>query len=112
MVGGKAQCQPIWDEFFKNKEALIFESERILAEKENLTIEAKFDDLLLDIKDLKGDVKLREVKIRVNQNVFRQIILANYSNKCAITGIDLPQLLFASHIVPWSKNENERLNPE
>ena len=112
MIGGKAQCQPIWDEFFKNKEALIFESERILAEKENLTIEAKFDDLLIDIKDLKGEMKLREVKTRVNQNVFRQIVLANYSNKCAITGIDLPELLFASHIVPWAKNENERLNPE
>ncbi len=112
MDGGRKQCQPIWDEFFKNKEVLIFESERILADKENLTIEAKFDDLLLDIKDLKGETKLREVKTRVNQNVFRQMVLANYSNKCAITGIDIPELLFASHIIPWSKNESERLNPE
>jgi putative restriction endonuclease len=39
------------------------------------------------------------------------MILANYSTKCAITGIDIPELL-ASHIVPWSINENERLNPE
>lgn len=30
----------------------------------------------------------------------------------AITGIDIPELLLASHIVLWSKNENERLNPE
>jgi putative restriction endonuclease len=112
MDGGRKQCQPIWDDFFENKELLIFESERILAEKENLTIEVKFDDLLFDIKDLKGETKLREVKTRVNQNVFRQIVLANYSNKCAITGIDIPELLFASHIIPWSKNENERLNPE
>ena len=112
MPGGKKQCQPIWDEFFGNKELLIFESERILAEKENLTIETKFDDLLFDIKDLKGETKIREVKTRVNQNVFRQIVVSNYSGKCAISGIDLPELLFASHIVPWSKNEEERLNPE
>jgi len=112
MVGGIKQCQPIWDEFFENKELLIFESERILAEKENKTIETKFDDLLFDLKDMKGETKLREVKTRVNQNVFRQIIIANYSNKCAITGIDIPELLFASHIIPWSKNEEERLNPE
>jgi putative restriction endonuclease len=112
MVGGVKQCQPIWDEFAQNNELLIFESERILAEKENQTIETKFDDLLFDIKDLKGETKLREVKTRVNQNVFRQIVVANYSGKCAITGIDLPELLFASHIVPWAKNENERLNPE
>ena len=112
MVGGIKQCQPIWDEFFENKELLIFESENILAEKENLTIESKFDDILFDIKDLKGETKLREVKTRVNQNVFRQIVVANYSGKCAITGIDLPELLFASHIIPWSKNDEERLNPE
>ena len=36
----------------------------------------------------------------------------NYNTKCAITGIDIPKLLLASHIVPWSKNEKERLNPE
>jgi putative restriction endonuclease len=112
MVGGIKQCQPIWDEFFGNKELLIFESENILAQKENLTIESKFDEILFDIKDLKGEIKLREVKTRVNQNVFRQIVVANYSGKCAITGIDLQELLFASHIIPWSKNEVERLNPE
>jgi putative restriction endonuclease len=112
MVGGIKQCQPIWDEFFGNKELLIFESENILAQKENLTIESKFDEILFDIKDLKGEIKLREVKTRVNQNVFRQIVVANYSGKCAITGIDLQELLFASHIIPWAKNEVERLNPE
>ena len=40
------------------------------------------------------------------------MVLGNYSTKCAITGIDIPQLLCASHIIPWSKNEKERLNPE
>jgi putative restriction endonuclease len=112
MVGGLRQCQPIWDEFSNNKENLIFESELILADKEDLTIEKKFDDLLFDLKDLKGETKIREVKTRVNQNVFRQIVVSNYSGKCAISGIDIPELLFASHILPWSKNENERLNPE
>ena len=112
MQGGLKQVQPIWDEFANNKEELIFESERILAEKENNTIETKFEDILFDLKDFKGEVKLREVKTRVNQNYFRQIVLANYSNKCAITGIDVSELLFASHIIPWSKNEQERLNPE
>jgi putative restriction endonuclease len=112
MIGGLRQCQPIWDEFSENRGALIFESEALLANKENITIENKFDNLLLDLTNLKGTTKLREVKTRVNQNVFRQIVVSNYSGKCAITGIDLPELLFASHIIPWSKNENERLNPE
>jgi putative restriction endonuclease len=110
--GGKNQVQPIWDEFSDNKERLIFESEKILAEKEHTTLEEKFTHILEDIKDLQGEIKIREVKTRVNQNVFRQIVISNYSSKCAITGIDIPALLVASHIIPWSKNERERLNPE
>ena len=109
---GMNQVQPIWDEFFTNQEELIFKSEQILAQRQNLSIESKYDDLLHDLKDLKGETKLRLVKTRVNQSVFRQIVLNNYSGKCAVTGIDIPDLLFASHILPWSKHEKERLNPE
>jgi putative restriction endonuclease len=112
LIGGIKQVQPIWDEFINNKEELLFESEIILARLEKKSIETKFSDILKGVEDLKGETKLREVKTRVNQNTFRQIVLANYSGKCAITGIDIPDLLIASHIVPWAKNEQERLNPE
>lgn len=112
MDGGSKIVQPIWDEFFHNQEELVFLSEKILARKENSTIENKYQDLLFDIKDLKGETVTREVKTRVNQSVFRQMVLANYTTKCAITGIDIPELLLASHIIPWSQNEKERLNPE
>lgn len=112
LKNGKNQVQPIWDEFFHNQEELVFLSEQILAEKEKTSIEKKYKDILEDLKDLKGETVIREVKSRVNQSVFRQMVLGNYSTQCAITGIDIPELLFASHIVPWSKNEKERLNPE
>lgn len=112
MDGGTKIVQPIWDEFFHNQEELVFLSEQILAQKENVSIENKYQDVLFDLKDLKGETAIRQVKTRVNQSVFRQMVLANYSSKCAITGIDIPQLLFASHIIPWSANEKERLNPE
>lgn len=112
LSGGKKQVQPIWNEFVNNKEELLFESEKILAQIENNPIESKFANILLGTEHLQGESKIREVKTRVNQNVFRQIVLANYSGKCAVSGIDIPQLLLASHIIPWSTNENERLNPE
>lgn len=112
LPGGKKQVEPIWQEFIHNKDALLFESERILAEKEHTSIEHKFAEELKGTQHLKGEYKLREVKTRVNQNVFRQIVIANYNGKCAITGIDIPDLLLASHIIPWSKSEEERLNPE
>lgn len=112
MDGGKKIVQPIWDEFYDNQEELIFLSEEILAQKEHTSIEQKFEDILFDTKDLKGEDIIRAVKTRVNQSVFRQMVLSNYNNKCAITGIDIPELLLASHIIPWSKNEEHRLNPE
>lgn len=112
LKNGMNQVQPIWDEFFNNQEELVFQSEQILAQKENTSIENKYQDILSDIKDFKGDTVIREVKTRVNQSVFRQMVLANYSSKCAISGIDIPELLLASHIIPWSKNEEHRLNPE
>ena len=112
LSGGKKQVEPIWEEFIDNKDDLIFESERILARLEKNSIETKFANELSDITHLTGKSKIREVKTRVNQSVFRQIVIANYSGKCAISGIDIPGLLVASHIIPWSKNEKERLNPE
>ncbi|WP_026462913.1 HNH endonuclease [Adhaeribacter aquaticus] len=112
LPGGKKQVEPIWNEFITRKEDLLFESERILAEKENQTLENKFSTLLTGTEVLEGKVKVREVKTRVNQYFFRQMVMANFNFTCAITGISVPDLLIASHIVPWSKNEKERLNPE
>jgi len=112
LTGGIRQVEPIWNEFISNKAELLFESEKILANLEKQTIESKFAEILSGTENLKGETKIREVKTRVNQNVFRQIVLANYNRKCAITGIDIPDLLVASHIIPWSQNEVERLNPE
>ncbi len=109
----KKRCQPYWDEFYENQEKLIFESERILAEYQNTTIETKYKDELIDIpRNLKGQERVREVKTRVNQHFFREMVLANYNGKCALTGIDIGKLLIASHIIPWSENKVERLNPE
>ncbi len=112
MQAGMKQCQPIWDEFNADREALIFESERILAEWQSQTLESKFREILVDVQELKGETKLQMVKTRVNQNVFRQLVIGNYESKCALTGIDIPELLVASHIIPWAEDKGQRLNPE
>ncbi len=112
MRGGIPVCKPIWDEFNNDREKLIYESEIILTTYENTTIENKFRDLLSDIKQVEGKDISRLMKTRINQNVFRQIVLANYHSQCAISEIDEPDLLIASHIIPWSENEKERMNPE
>ena len=91
MENGKQQCLPYWKEFINDRAKLIFESEQILAKYQEVSIETKFKDILSDIPTgLQGETRLTEVKTRVNQSVFRELVLANYNSKCAITGIDVP----------------------
>lgn len=66
--------------------------------------------LNLTAKD--GKEKLAAVKVRVNQDIFRKLVLVNYNCKCCITGLCVPELLCASHISPWSEDAANRLNPE
>lgn len=51
------------------------------------------------------------IKQRVNQSFFRSTILSSYNLRCCITGLSIPDLLVASHIIPWSKDDKNRLNP-
>jgi len=53
----------------------------------------------------------RAIKTRRLQRFFRNTVLASYENRCALTGIAIPQLLIASHIIPWSENERRRADP-
>lgn len=60
-----------------------------------------------------GEDKISLTKQRKGQDYFRRMILANYGGRCALTGIDIPQLLLASHIIPWAdkSHKKDRLNP-
>ncbi|GLB53003.1 endonuclease [Neptunitalea chrysea] len=99
----------IWNEFYNNWEELPFESERLLANYSGTTIEELNQ---IDITQLPvGKNRERIVKTRVNQSFFRSSILASYDFTCCITGISQPELLIAGHIMPWSKDEVNRMNP-
>ena len=58
-----------------------------------------------------GTDEISQVKRRKGQDYFRHMVLSNYNFRCALTGIDIQQLLLASHIIPWAENKKERLNP-
>ncbi len=109
----------VYNEFIGNWDEMLYESELLLAEYQNKSIEEtaldKEDYISLQNDLLSGkkgvDVE-RLVKTRVNQSLFRRIILGNYYTSCAICKLDVPDLLVASHILKWSKEEGERLNPQ
>ena len=51
------------------------------------------------------------MKARRGQQFFRQAVLNAYDVRCCISGINVPDLLIASHIKPWGKFPADRLNP-
>jgi putative restriction endonuclease len=100
----------IWDEFYNNWDEALFQSESLFAEKINTTVE-KINKIDYENLPKDGIEKERLIKTRVNQSLFRNVVLATYNHQCCITGIKQTELLIASHIVPWSKDDKNRLNP-
>ena len=45
----------------------------------------------------------RLVVQRIGQNIFRAALMDYWGGRCPITGITDPELLRASHIVPWAE---------
>lgn len=69
-------------------------------------------EVLLDgLNDTEGEDVVRMVKTRLNQNVFRRMLMDIYSHSCCITGLNIPQVNRASHIVPWVDDPSKRLDP-
>lgn len=100
----------IWNEFYNNWDAALIESEKLLAQVKHTTIE-KLNKIEIDDLPVEGKEKERLVNVRVNQSLFRTMLLATYNSKCCITKIANKELLVASHIIPWAKDEKNRLNP-
>lgn len=107
--GAKGE-EEVWNEFHENPEALAFESERLLAKFTGQTLEQLAE---IDERDLpkEGLERERIVRTRLNQHFFRATILATYEYRCCITGLAIPELLVASHIVPWADDSQNRMNP-
>jgi len=72
---------------------------------------ALVDDDRIDFTTPEGKEVLRQVKTRVNQDFFRKMILRNYGSRCCLTGLPVPEVLRASHIVGWADDKDNRMNP-
>lgn len=96
----------IWEEFNANWSELVIESEAIvsLLKSEN--------QLITEIPKHKITEKKRIITTRVNQGFFRTAVLINYDSTCCITGLNIPSMLEAAHIIGWKKDKGNRLNPQ
>jgi putative restriction endonuclease len=107
-----AQDRKIWDELQADWDNVALEA---AAEYERLAsnhgVVADVD--LLEAPFLEdGRTRSATIQVRVNQARFRRAVLASYNTTCCISGLRHEKLVIASHIVPWSEDARNRLNPQ
>jgi predicted restriction endonuclease len=99
----------IWKEFCNNWSAMATKSE---AAFESLMRDSCSRESVAEPEIPSGPSEVEgTAKSRRLQTFFRNAVLSSYDNHCAVTGLAIPQLLVASHIIPWSENETRRADP-
>ncbi len=58
-----------------------------------------------------GEDRVVQTTARIGQGFFRSAVLSAYRDRCCITGLSIPALIVASHIVPWRHDKLNRVNP-
>ena len=84
---------------------------RRLNELEIGKVERLLVDRGMDVASREGKDRICSAKARVNQGFFLELILDEYRTQCCISGLNVPEVLRASHIVGWAEDEANRLNP-
>lgn len=115
LPGATRQDRAMWSEFHENLPVLAPESEGLLHDLFTRDEAKEVDLLSRDKVRLVAPTGPTEatanVKVRRGQQFFRQAILNAYDVRCCISGINAPRLLVASHIKPWGKFPETRLDP-
>src|ERR1035437_10336715 len=115
LVGASKQDRLMWNEFQGNLSTLGAVSEQMLHDLFTKDQAKEVDFLQRGKARLVAPTGPTEtqatVKVRRGQQFFRQAVLNAYDVRCCISGINVPRLLVASHIKPWGKFPNDRLNP-
>lgn len=111
-LGGASKLdQEVWDQFHADWEGLALECESLragLVTGAAVVVPSIEDDLTADYI---GETRQVIVEQRIKQQFFRKAVLSSYRGKCCMSGLAEPRLLLASHIVPWSQDKANRLNP-
>jgi putative restriction endonuclease len=103
----------VWAEFHANWEAMSSEAADEYARLAASNGEPLIEDLAAVTLEIpEGKTRTASVQVRVNQWKFRKSVLANYKARCCISGLSNELLLNASHIVPWSRDVKNRMNPQ
>jgi hypothetical protein len=108
LSGASNADRAIWSEFTANPERCAMEMEDTYARVE--PSEAAEQVEAIELPDGETETT-RTVRTRRVQSFFRAAVLTSYAGRCAISGLAVPELLNASHIIPWSQNVERRADP-
>lgn len=109
LEGASQLDREVWDEFNADWERLALEGAALMGGK--AAPSALDIDESIPMDDFTGDTRPAVVEQRVKQGFFRRAVLSSYRGRCCMSGVDVATLLVASHIVPWSRDKANRLNP-
>lgn len=109
LKGSSKADKAMWLEMNSNWEYFWAESE--LATANIISSNASSKDISENDVSYSSENKIITSTSRYGQSSFRKAVLSAHNDQCCITGINIPKLLIASHIVPWSKDKANRLNP-
>ncbi len=114
LSGASKLDRSVWNEFSADWTQEVTKAEREwerhIDQSENLGVAETITPFSFERYQGASTVE-RVVEQRVGQNFFRRAVLANFDNRCCVTGIAEPQLLNASHILPWNFDVEHRHNP-
>jgi putative restriction endonuclease len=98
----------LWRDFVANPEAVAADAEAKYAEMNDEGASLSEMEIFLP----HGPTEIaRVVRARRVQAFFRAAVLASYDYRCALSEIAVPELLNASHIVPWKISVERRADP-
>ncbi len=107
LKGASALDAQVWSEFEHNHAIVAPESEALWQARVERGVAVAGS---VDSDEARRTETTAQRRVRLGQDYFRRVVLANFNGRCAITGIAHPALLNASHIAPWASDEAHRLD--
>jgi len=109
LEGASQLDREVWEEFNADWERLAMEGAALMGDEAALNSGDSDESVPKD--DFTGETRSAVVEQRIKQGFFRRAVLSGYRGRCCMSGLDIATLLVASHIIPWSKDKANRLNP-
>lgn len=99
--------ETVWNEYNGRWQELEIDALRLIEEYQSARRDINPDIPSIPI----GRERETVIKQRTNQYLFRNMVLSAYNNSCCITGLARQELVEACHIINWSDDNQNRLNP-